>query len=62
MAADKLAQEHNYYAIVKGDSLGQVSSQTLKNMFIVDKASQTLVLRPLISFNKQEIVDLSKKI
>jgi thiamine biosynthesis protein ThiI len=62
MAADNLAQEHKYYAIVKWDSLWQVSSQTLKNMFIVDKASSTLVLRPLISFNKQEIVDLSKKI
>jgi thiamine biosynthesis protein ThiI len=31
-------------------------------MFVVDKASETLVLRPLIGFNKQEIVDLSKKI
>ena len=62
MVADNLAQEHKYYAIVKWDSLWQVSSQTLKNMFIVDKASSTLVLRPLISFNKQEIVDLSKKI
>ena len=60
--ADKLAQEHNYYAIVKWDSLWQVSSQTLKNMFVIDKASETLVLRPLISFNKQEIVDITKKI
>lgn len=60
--ADRLAQEHKYYAIVKWDSLGQVSSQTLKNMFVIDKASNTLVLRPLISFNKQEIVDISKKI
>ena len=60
--ADKLAKKYNYYAIVKWDSLGQVSSQTLKNMFVIDKASETLVLRPLISFNKQEIVDISKKI
>jgi len=60
--ADLLAKEHNYYAIVKGDSLGQVSSQTLKNMFVIDKASDTLVLRPLISYNKQEIVDISKQI
>lgn len=62
MAADKIAQENEYYAIVKWDSLGQVSSQTLKNMFVIDKASSTLVLRPLISFNKQEIVDISVKI
>jgi len=60
--ADQLAQAHDYYAIVKGDSLGQVSSQTLKNMFVIDKASDTLVLRPLIAHNKQEIVDITKKI
>lgn len=60
--ADFLAKENEYYAIIKWDSLGQVSSQTLKNMFAIDKASETLVLRPLISFNKQEIVDISLKI
>lgn len=60
--ADMIAQSENYYAIVKGDSLGQVSSQTLKNMYTIDKASDTLVLRPLISFNKQEIINISKNI
>lgn len=60
--ADVLSKEYEYYAIIKWDSLGQVSSQTLKNMFVIDKATDTLVLRPLISFNKQEIVDLSKVI
>ncbi len=62
MVADKLASEHEYYAIVKWDSLWQVSSQTLKNMFVIDKASTTLVLRPLIAFNKQEIVNVTKQI
>lgn len=60
--ADRLAQENEYYAIVKWDSLGQVSSQTLKNMFAIDRASETLVLRPLIGFNKQEIVNITKEI
>ncbi len=60
--ADFLAQKYNYCALVKWDSLGQVSSQTLKNIHVVDKASDTVVLRPLISFNKQEIVDISKQI
>ena len=59
--ASMVSKDH-YYAIVKWDSLGQVSSQTLKNMHVIDKASDTLVLRPLISQNKQEIVDISKKI
>jgi adenylyl- and sulfurtransferase ThiI len=31
-------------------------------MFVIDKASDTLVLRPLISFDKQDIVDISRKI
>jgi len=31
-------------------------------MFVIDKASETLVLRPLISFNKQEIIDISQEI
>lgn len=62
MVADRLAKENEYYAIIKWDSLWQVSSQTLKNMFVIDKASDTLLLRPLISFNKQEIIDLSIQI
>lgn len=59
--ASKISMEH-YFALIKWDSLGQVSSQTLKNMHVIDKASDTLVLRPLISMNKQEIVDISKDI
>jgi len=54
--------ENNYYALVKWDSLWQVSSQTLKNMYVIDKASNCLVLRPLIADNKQEIIDISRKI
>lgn len=59
MIADRIAQEKEYYAIIKWDSLWQVSSQTLKNMFVIDKASETLVLRPLISENKQDIINVS---
>lgn len=57
-----MISENNYYAIVKWDSLWQVSSQTLLNMHVIDKASENLVLRPLIWSNKQEIIDLSRKI
>ncbi len=60
--ADSLAKEYNYYALVKWDSLWQVSSQTLENMAVIDKICDSLVFRPLIWFNKQEIVDLAKKI
>ena len=57
-----LISEEHYLALIKWDSLGQVSSQTLKNMHVIDKASTNLVLRPLISFNKQEIINISKQI
>jgi len=57
-----MVAENNYYALVKWDSLWQVSSQTLKNMSVIDKASDCLVLRPLIADNKQEIIDISRKI
>ena len=57
-----MVAENNYYALVKWDSLGQVSSQTLKNIHVIDKASDCLVLRPLIANNKQEIIDISRKI
>ncbi|MDD2870590.1 MAG: tRNA 4-thiouridine(8) synthase ThiI [Candidatus Gracilibacteria bacterium] len=62
LKAASLISENHYFALIKGDSLGQVSSQTLRNMHVIDKASTNLVLRPLISYNKQEIVDISKQI
>ena len=60
-AASMVSKDH-YFALVKWDSLWQVSSQTLKNMHVIDKASDNLVLRPLIADNKQEIIDVSTKI
>ena len=61
MVASKISEEH-YFALVKWDSLWQVSSQTLKNMHVIDKASTNLVLRPLISYNKQDIINISEQI
>jgi thiamine biosynthesis protein ThiI len=45
-----------------GDSVAQVSSQTLPNMAIVDSVTETLVLRPLITSHKQEIIQLAEQI
>ena len=59
--ASKISEKY-YFALVKWDSLWQVSSQTLENMHVIDKASTNLVLRPLISYNKQEIINISKEI
>jgi thiamine biosynthesis protein ThiI len=49
-------------ALITGDSLGQVSSQTLTNMTMVDKNSKRLILRPLVGFNKAEVLKLSEQI
>lgn len=54
--------KRNHLAIVKWDSLWQVSSQTLQNMHIIDKASDILTLRPLIAYDKQDIIDIAKDI
>jgi len=49
-------------AIITGDVLSQVSSQTIGNLAIVDQLTPTMVLRPLIGFNKSEIIEISRRI
>lgn len=56
-AASALAARSSALALVSGDCLGQVASQTLPNMAAVDEASSLPVLRPLITWEKQEIID-----
>jgi thiamine biosynthesis protein ThiI len=60
--ASKLALKINALAIVTGDSLGQVASQTLTNLVVEDEASAMPILRPLIGLNKNEIVTAARKI
>ncbi len=57
-----LAVREGIPALCTGDSLGQVASQTLANMAVITAAATVLVLRPLVSFDKQEIVALARKI
>ncbi|HZD43138.1 MAG TPA: tRNA uracil 4-sulfurtransferase ThiI [Methanomicrobiales archaeon] len=57
-----IATEKSAYALVTGDNLGQVASQTLVNMALIDAAASVPVLRPLITYDKGEIVDLARKI
>jgi len=54
--ADRLAARQEYLALVTGDSLGQVSSQTLEHLAAVDRYSTRTVLRPLAGMTKQEII------
>ena len=61
-AASRVASEMNLEALVTGESVAQVSSQTLANLALIDKVSEVLVLRPLAMADKQEIVDIARRI
>jgi thiamine biosynthesis protein ThiI len=61
-AAARVAHYVKAQALVTGEAIGQVSSQTLSNLRVIDQATPALVLRPLITKDKQEIVDEAKKI
>lgn len=60
--AQKIAEDCGASFIVTGDSLGQVSSQTLSNLSTVEESVTMPLLRPLIGFDKTEIVDIGKSI
>jgi len=60
--AERLALENGCKALVTGDSLGQVASQTMDNIAEVTSAVSLPLFQPLISYDKQEIVDLAKQI
>jgi tRNA uracil 4-sulfurtransferase len=60
--AEALARRDHSLALITGDSLGQVASQTLRNMVAVDAASRMVVFRPLAGTDKQAIIDTARKI
>ncbi|NJE05443.1 hypothetical protein E3E36_04655 [Thermococcus sp. M36] len=60
--ACRVGREIGARAIVTGDSLGQVASQTLDNLMIISSASDLPVMRPLIGMDKEEIVRIAKEI
>jgi thiamine biosynthesis protein ThiI len=60
--AERLADRVRIPALVTGESLGQVASQTLPNMVAIDQVSTRPVLRPLVGFDKAETIELAKRI
>ena len=60
--AETLARQSGSKAIITGESCGQVSSQTLENIAVVDDVAGMPVLRPLIGMNKEEIVGMARNI
>lgn len=59
-AASRLAAERGADVLVTGENLGQVSSQTLPNLATIDAAAALPVVRPLLGYDKSEIVDLAR--
>jgi thiamine biosynthesis protein ThiI len=60
--AEHIAIKNNAEAIIMGDSLGQVASQTLQNLRVVDQAIELPILRPLIGYDKEDAITIAKKI
>lgn len=61
-AATRLAQQLDIPALVTGEAVAQVSSQTLPNLSVITKATDMLVLRPLITMDKPDIIDYARRI
>lgn len=59
--AERLAAERGAQALITGDNLGQVASQTLENIATTTRAVELPILRPLVTYDKQEIVDLARR-
>ena len=60
--AEKIAEKQEADAIVMGDSLGQVASQTLHNINVINSAVKIPIIRPLIGYDKEDIVKIAKEI
>ena len=61
-ASEKIADNMGIDALLTGESVAQVSSQTLRNLALIDQATNKLVLRPLATMNKPEIIDIANSI
>ncbi len=60
--ANAICEKYQYKTIITGESLGQVASQTIESLTSTNAVAAVPVLRPLISFNKQEIIDIAQDI
>lgn len=61
-AANRVAEEMGIRALVTGESIAQVSSQTLPNLSVIDSISDCLIIRPLVVTDKQDIIDIARDI
>ncbi|MBD1575103.1 MULTISPECIES: tRNA uracil 4-sulfurtransferase ThiI [Vibrio] len=61
-AGGMIAEKFGIEALVTGEALGQVSSQTLTNLRLIDNVTDTLILRPLINWDKEDIINVARDI
>ena len=59
---EKVLRERKCYVIINGESVGQVASQTLTSMQVINNVTNLPVIRPVACFDKLDIIDISKKI
>ena len=60
--ANKIAEKYSYQALITGESLGQVASQTIESVSVINDSSKLPILRPLIAMDKKDIIEISEKI
>ena len=60
--AERIAEQNNDLILINGESIGQVASQTLKSMNVVSRTVDIPIVRPLSTYDKLDIIDISKKI
>ena len=60
--AEKLAKENGIEMLITGESLGQVASQTMKSMIVIENSIEMPILKPVIGMDKTEIIDRAKEI
>ena len=60
--SEKIIKRNNLYVLINGESVGQVASQTLTSMNVINNVTNIPVLRPVCCMDKLEIIDIAKKI
>ncbi|HHW57713.1 MAG TPA: tRNA 4-thiouridine(8) synthase ThiI [Clostridia bacterium] len=60
--AEKIAQKNGSMALITGESLGQVASQTIESLYVTNASAFMPIFRPLIGMDKKEIIELAQKI
>ena len=60
--SSEIMKKNNLYVLINGESVGQVASQTLTSMSVINNVTNVPVLRPVCCLDKLEIIDIAKKI